>query len=82
MKQSHKETKKKGNTVLIIVAILFFLAGGSVFLYPAVSNFLAEQHQTQVVQTYDEELSQLTKQEMDRQFHLLMYLNPIGIMML
>lgn len=56
---SAAEKKKKGglSPAVIAFAILLFLAGAAVFLYPTVSNWLAEIHQSGVIQEYEKELA-------------------------
>ena len=52
------KTKKGGiSSAIIVFAVLLFLSGAAVFLYPAVSNWLAEIHQSDVIQEYEEELA-------------------------
>lgn len=43
----------KGSLAIVLLAVLIFLAGAAVFLYPAVSNWLAELHQSGVIQEYE-----------------------------
>ncbi len=49
---------KKGSLMIILIAVLIFLAGAAVFLYPTVSNWLAEIHQSDVIQEYEAELAE------------------------
>ena len=59
-----REKSKRGETGkskislwAVVFAALLFLAGAAVFLYPAVSNWLAELHQSSVIQEYEKELA-------------------------
>lgn len=47
-----KAKKSKGSRIIILLSALLFLAGAAVFLYPTVSNWLAEIHQSGVIQEY------------------------------
>lgn len=51
-----KAQKSKGSRIIVLFAALLFLAGASVFLYPTVSNWLAEIHQSGVIQEYEDTL--------------------------
>lgn len=52
-----KKSKSKMNWLAAVFAVLLFLTGAAVFLYPTVSNWLAEIHQSGVIQEYEEELA-------------------------
>ena len=52
-----KNKKTKGSLLVVIFAALLFLAGAAVFLYPTVSNWLAEIHQSGVIQEYEGKLA-------------------------
>ena len=54
---AEKEKKNKANLLVAIFAALLFLAGAAVFAYPTVSNWLAEIHQSDVIQGYRDELA-------------------------
>ena len=56
-KYDSKKSKNKANLFVIISAVLIFLAGAVVFLYPTISNWLAEIHQSGVIQKYEEKLA-------------------------
>lgn len=48
---------KKGNkldTILLIISLVFILGGSCIFLYPNVSNYLAEKNQVESIRKYDE----------------------------
>lgn len=49
--------KNKGNVLIAVFAVLIFLIGAAVFLYPTISNWLAEIHQSGVIQKYEETLA-------------------------
>ncbi len=59
MEQNTAEKRKtKARPGLVIFAILLFLAGAAIFLYPTISNYLAEVHQSRVIQSYETELEE------------------------
>lgn len=52
-----KKEKKVGNiidTILLIISLVFILGGCCIFLYPNVSNYLAEKNQVESIRKYDE----------------------------
>ena len=56
MKREQK--KKKLNLLLLLAPVLLFAAGAGIFLYPAISNYLAERQQTEVIHTYQAKLDE------------------------
>lgn len=52
--------KKNKSTYILI---LIFLVGLSVLLYPAVSNYVNQKHQTAAIATYDEKVSQMSEND-------------------
>lgn len=61
-----KEQKKKKNNLLLFLApLLLFAAGAGIFLYPAVSNYLAERQQKEVIYSYQSEVSGMDQAELD-----------------
>ena len=62
--------RKKGsiiNPVLILASVLIFMTGAGIFVYPAVSNYLAERRQAEAVRDYREEVSSLEPQELSEE---------------
>lgn len=59
MGKNSAAAKKKNriSPLITIFALILFLAGAAVFLYPTVSNWLAERNQSDVVQEYQEALA-------------------------
>lgn len=51
------KNKNRIHPALTVFAILMFLIGAAVFLYPTVSDWLARIHQSSVIQEYEEELA-------------------------
>ena len=45
------------------ILILIFLVGLSVMLYPTVSNYVNQRHQTEAVAAYDEKVSKMTEKD-------------------
>lgn len=54
MQRKHAPPRKKGSLLIVILAVLLFTAGAAVFLYPTISNWLAEIHQSGVIQDYEQ----------------------------
>lgn len=66
-----KKTWKKGKEKLIWVpAVLFFLLGAGIFLYPFISNFFAEKQQAKAIRTYDEKVKKYSEEEIKEQWEL------------
>ena len=53
--------KRSLSTILIII---IFIAGGSIFLYPAISNFLYEKNASQAIQEHKEKIDSMSPEEM------------------
>lgn len=54
--------------VPVAAALLLFVAGAAVFCYPAVSSWLADKNQAQVVQTYEQTISTEDQASLDEQW--------------
>lgn len=62
MKQRQKK-KCKTNPLLILAPLLVFVLGAGIFLYPAVSNFLAERGQQDTIRTYHAKVENMDQEE-------------------
>ena len=60
-----KRKKKKRNLLLLLAPLLLFAAGAGIFLYPAISNYLAERQQTEVIHTYQAKVNEMDQAEID-----------------
>ena len=60
-KKSKKTLKKKklSSNITTIILILIFLVGLSVMLYPTVSNYVNQRHQSKAIAAYDEKVSEM-----------------------
>ena len=59
-----KSRKRRGRTkVLPFLAVILFLFGAGIFLYPTVSNYFAEQRQASVVEDYQEKVDETDEAE-------------------
>lgn len=63
MKREQK--KKKLNLLLLLAPVLLFSAGAGIFLYPAISNYLAERQQTEVIHTYQAKVDEMEQAKLD-----------------
>lgn len=63
-----KQGKRKFDRLFIGIAIVFFVIGSGVFFYPVVSNYLAQKNQAQVVQSYHDKLSDISPEELEKQW--------------
>lgn len=54
MEQTRRKKKhKKRSQWILLVPVMIFVIGAGIFLYPAVSNFLAEKQQREIIHTYE-----------------------------
>ena len=60
-----KRKKKKRNLLLLLAPVLLFAAGAGIFLYPAISNYLAERQQTEVIHTYQAKVDEMEQAKLD-----------------
>lgn len=64
MKKKNRKKNKK-NPVIFLASLLIFAAGAGIFLYPAVSNLLAEYRQENVIKSYRAKVEQTNQEELD-----------------
>lgn len=57
--------KKKKNPLLLLAPLLLFAVGAGIFLYPAISNMLAERQQENVIRTYQAKVSEMDQAQID-----------------
>lgn len=64
----HRRKKRSRiNPVLILASVLIFMTGAGIFVYPAVSNYLAERRQAEAVRDYQRDVSSLEPQDLSEQ---------------
>ena len=63
MKRERRE--KRLNLFILLAALLLFAAGAGIFLYPAVSNYLAERRQDEVIRTYQAQVDEMDRQALE-----------------
>lgn len=64
MRQNHRQKNKK-NPIVFLASLLIFAVGAGIFLYPAISNLLAEYRQENVIRTYRAKVEQTNQEELD-----------------
>lgn len=64
-KQKRKESKV--NPALFLASLLIFAAGVGIFVYPAVSNRLAERRQAEAIERYEAAITVLEPEEIEEQ---------------
>lgn len=69
-KKSKKTSKKKklSSNITTIILILIFLVGLSVMLYPTVSNYINQRHQSKAIAAYDEKVSEMKPEDYTKYF--------------
>lgn len=69
-KKSKKTLKKKklSSNITTIILILIFLVGLSVMLYPTVSNYINQRHQSKAIAAYDEKVSEMKPEDYTKYF--------------
>lgn len=60
--------KSKKNPLLFLVPLLIFTVGAGIFLYPVISNLLAEKNQQNVIRTYRKTVEQLDKETLRKEW--------------
>ncbi|CZT55212.1 Sortase family protein [Eubacteriaceae bacterium CHKCI005] len=62
---NHQKTKKrKSNPWVILTSVFVFLAGVGIFLYPTVSNWVAEHNQSEIIHSYQDKVSEFSGQQL------------------
>lgn len=61
-----KKKSKKPSLWMFLASLLLFAAGAGIFLYPAVSNYLAEKEQRNVIHTYQAAVDGQKEEELKR----------------
>lgn len=64
MSKAEKKKKKK-NLWVLLASLLIFAVGAGIFLYPAVSNMLAERNQRSVIHSYQAAVDQTDQEQLD-----------------
>lgn len=62
-----KKEKNKIDKVVLIIALIFIIVGGCIFLYPNVSNYFAEKNQTEAIREYSEAVSNFNQEKIDEE---------------
>ena len=60
--------KKRWNRIVFLAPVMLFIAGAAIFLYPAISNYIAEKKQWNVIKTYDAKMSDKSEQEIEKEW--------------
>ena len=58
------------NPLLFLMSIIIFIIGIGIFAYPAVSNYLAQINQREVITVYDNQIDESHQEEIERQWEL------------
>ena len=58
------------NPLLFLMSIIIFMIGIGIFAYPAVSNYLAQINQREVITVYDNQIDESHQEEIERQWEL------------
>lgn len=72
-KQEKQKTKKKRsikNLLNILVPVMIFVTGAGIFLYPAVSNMIAEYEEKTIIHTYEAAVDETAQEELDEAWAL------------
>ena len=63
-----KGKKNKSQLALLILAIILILCGSVIFLYPKISNYLAEKNHEEVIRNYQENVVKLDEENLSGQW--------------
>lgn len=69
-KEKHRKKRQGVNPAMFLASLLVFAAGAGIFLYPAVSNRLAEKDQMEIITAYAKCVDETDKGELERQWKL------------
>ncbi len=61
-KEKKKEKKNRRNPWILLAPLLIFAAGAGIFLYPAISNYIAERQQKSIIRTYQAQVENQDEQ--------------------
>lgn len=70
MSRKTKKSEQKINPAVFLASLLIFAVGVGIFIYPAVSNLLAERQQRNTVYVYEQNVSALEQEEIQEQREL------------
>ena len=70
MSRKTKKSEQKINPAVFLASLLIFAVGVGIFIYPAVSNLLAESQQRNTVHVYEQNVSALEQEEIQEQREL------------
>ena len=62
-----KKEKRITDKITLIVSILFILLGTIIFLYPTISNYLAEKNQVEIIREYEEMVVQINENQINQE---------------
>ena len=62
------EKEHRRNPWVFLAPLLVFAVGAGIFLYPAVSNFLAERAQTDVIRSYQAAVDESDRQKLEAEW--------------
>lgn len=62
-----KKEKRITDKITLIISILFILIGTIIFLYPTVSNYLAEKNQVEIIREYEEMVVQIDENQINEE---------------
>ena len=62
-----KKEKRITDKITLIVSILFILIGTIIFLYPTISNYLAEKNQVEIIREYEEMVVQINENQINQE---------------
>ena len=65
--KKQKQRESKVNSALFLASLLIFAAGVGIFVYPAVSNWMAERRQAEAIERYEEDVTVLEPEEIQDQ---------------
>lgn len=62
-----KKSRNKSDKILLIISIILILGGLVIFLYPTVSNYLAEKNQVEIIREYEEMIVQIDENQINEE---------------
>lgn len=62
-----KKSRNKSDKILLIISIILILGGLVIFLYPTISNYLAEKNQVEIIREYEEMVVQINENQINQE---------------
>lgn len=59
--------KNNSEKLLLIISIIFIILGVGIFLYPSISNYLAEKNHIDIIRNYDDLIVKIDEEKINEE---------------